>query len=99
MKSIFKKVCVFAAPVILTCSPAFASYSYTPFELSEAAYRGYLKAENIPAYQSFCMDVKAGSVKGKDIVEAGIRAGYVDSAIVNEEYTYAVQSISRSICN
>ena len=99
MRKKFKKYFILALPTFVCFSTSFASSSYTPFDLSYAAYRGYLKFQGIPAYGNFCRDVKAGVLTGAEIVEAGVSAGFVDPANVNEGYVHSVAGLSRGICH
>ena len=50
-------------------------YTTSPFEISFAAYRGELKAQGIPGYQSFCQGYHWGQINERDVALAAANAG------------------------
>ena len=74
------------------------SYQTTPFDLSELAYRGYFKAQGIPAYVTLRENFRAGLITAKDVVQAGVEAHKISAdTLNNQEYIHAVKSELRNL--
>jgi hypothetical protein len=68
-----------------------STYSFTPFELVNFAYRGELRQQGIPGYGQLISDYYLGKVSARSLVKAAVTAGRVlPDTLENQRYVSAV---------
>jgi hypothetical protein len=94
-----KRIAGILALLALSLSATAQAYTYTPFDIVNAAYQDRLPG--IPSGGVFCAEVNQHTLGGDELVNAAIDAGYVSVEAGSEEYedlSRNVARMARAIC-
>lgn len=65
--------------------PDSDTYSLSPFDLVESAYRGELEDNGIPGYGTLQAEYDEGITNARDIIRAAVRAGSLPSSALQDD--------------